>query len=115
MAETIQASVAEQNQATSFCRRDALEVMESCGCSCASSRLLVGIRRGADLALAGVEVDGRLLGSGRLGGSACFGVFQAEAFAVQFEDMNVVGESIEQRASEPLGAGDVMMPPFSIG
>jgi hypothetical protein len=41
-------------------------------------------------------------------------LFEAVAVAVHFEEVNVMGEPIEQRAGQSLGAEDVMMPLSSI-
>jgi hypothetical protein len=41
-------------------------------------------------------------------------LFEAIAVAVHFEDVKVVGQAIEQRAGQPLGAEDLMMPLSSI-
>ncbi len=40
---------------------------------------------------------------------------QAIALAIHLEDVDVVGQPVEQRAGEPFGAEGVMMPPFLIG
>ena len=44
---------------------------------------------------------------------ALLALFEAIAVAIHFEDMDVVGQPIEQRAGQPLGADDLMMPPSS--
>src|SRR5258708_38276746 len=44
---------------------------------------------------------------------ALLALFEAIAVAVHFEDVDVVGQPIEQRAGQPLGADDLMMPPSS--
>ena len=45
---------------------------------------------------------------------ALLALFEAIAVAIHFEDMDVVGQPIEQRAGQPLGADDVIMPLSSI-
>ena len=40
-------------------------------------------------------------------------LFRPIAVAVHFEDVDVVGQSVEQRTGQPLGADDLMMPPSS--
>ena len=44
---------------------------------------------------------------------ASLALFETIAVAVQFEDVDVVGQSVEQRTGQPLGADDLMMPPAS--
>jgi hypothetical protein len=44
---------------------------------------------------------------------ASLALFEPIAVAVQFEDVDVVGQSVEQRTGQPLGADDLMMPPSS--
>ena len=44
---------------------------------------------------------------------ASLALFQPIAAAVHFEDVDVVGQSVEQRTGQPLGADDFMMPPSS--
>ena len=41
---------------------------------------------------------------------ALLALFEAIAVAIHFEDVDVVGQPIEQRAGQPLGADDFMMP-----
>ena len=43
---------------------------------------------------------------------ASLALFEPIAVAVQFEDVDVVGQSVEQRTGQPLGADDFMMPLF---
>src|SRR5712671_2945014 len=40
-------------------------------------------------------------------------LFEPITVAVHFEDVDVVGQSVEQRTCQPLGADDLMMPPSS--
>ena len=42
-------------------------------------------------------------------------LLEAIAVAVHFENVDMVGQPVEQRAGEPLGAEDVMMPLSSKG
>ncbi len=44
--------------------------------------------------------------------SAAFALCQAVALAVHLQDVDVVGEAVEQGAGEPFAADDVMMPPI---
>ena len=44
---------------------------------------------------------------------ASLALFEPIAVAVQFEDVDVVGQSVEQCTGQPLGADDLMMPPSS--
>ena len=44
---------------------------------------------------------------------ASLALFEPIAVAVHFEDVDVVGQSVEQRTGQPLGADDLMMPPSS--
>jgi hypothetical protein len=44
---------------------------------------------------------------------ASLALFEPIAVAVQFEDVDVVGQSVEQRTGQPLGPDDLMMPPSS--
>ena len=46
---------------------------------------------------------------------ASLALFETIAVAVQFEDVDVVGQSVEQRTGQPLRADDLMMPPSSKG
>ena len=46
---------------------------------------------------------------------ASLALFEAIAVAVQFEDVDVVGQSVEQRTGQPLRADDLIMPPPSKG
>ena len=43
---------------------------------------------------------------------AALALFEPIAVAVHFEDVDVVGQSVEQRTGQPLGADDFMMPLF---
>ena len=45
---------------------------------------------------------------------ALLALFEAVTVAVHFEDVDVVGQPIEQRAGQSLGAEDLMMPLSSI-
>jgi len=45
---------------------------------------------------------------------ALLALFETIAVAIHFEDVDVVGEPIEQCAGQPLGAEDLMMPLSSI-
>src|ERR1700757_394286 len=45
---------------------------------------------------------------------AMLALFESIAVAVHFKDVDVVGQPIEQRAGQPLGAEDFMMPLSSI-
>ena len=44
---------------------------------------------------------------------ASLALFEPIAVAVHFEDVDVVGQSVEQRTGQPLRADDLMMPPSS--
>jgi hypothetical protein len=44
---------------------------------------------------------------------ALLALFEAITVAVHFEDVDVVGQPIEQRTGQSLGADDLMMPPSS--
>ena len=44
---------------------------------------------------------------------ASLALFEPIAVAVHFEDVDVVGQSVEQRTGQPLGADEFMMPPSS--
>ena len=44
---------------------------------------------------------------------ASLALFEPIAVAVHFEDVDVVGQPVEQRTGQPLGADDLMMPPSS--
>jgi hypothetical protein len=46
---------------------------------------------------------------------AAFALLRSIAVAVHLQDVDMMRKPVEQRAGEPFGAGDVMMPPFSIG
>src|SRR5205823_4229106 len=60
------------------------------------------------------EHRGRLTASrGLRPALALLALFEAIAVAVHFEDVDVVCQPIEQRAGQPLGADDLMMPPPS--
>ena len=66
-----------------------------------------GCRQGSDtLAGAGLRLGLAL--------PACPADLQAIAVAVQFEDVHVVGEPVEQGSRQPFGPGGFMTPPFSI-
>ena len=41
---------------------------------------------------------------------ALLALFEPVTVAVHFQDMNVVGQPVEQRAGQPLGADDVIKP-----
>ena len=43
---------------------------------------------------------------------ASLALFEPIAVAVHFEDVDVVGQPVEQRTGQPLGADDFMMPLF---
>ena len=63
-----------------------------------------------------LKVAGRAEASGRWGGSVFAGVLtvcEAIAVAVQFQDVDVMGQPIEQRAGESFGAED--LGPFIVG
>src|SRR5207237_10393936 len=61
------------------------------------------------------EHRGRLTASrGLRPALALLALFEAIAVAVHFEDVDVVCQTIEQRAGQPLGAEDLMMPLSSI-
>ena len=67
--------------------------------------MAVGVRKRSEgVARAEFPDEGKEVGSARGAFLTCATVIEPEALAVQLEDVHMVGEAVEQRSGEALGA-----------